>query len=186
MHSLRRLRRGVALGVSLDLELCKVDEHLLEVGAGKLEVFNDALAEYASKLAEDIAEEDIASLDVDTLNFVAQFDEVLLGDNGNLVTGFGRGINTGIGRGVNAGLSLGRTVVDQLSCWNQLGDNATYAGLLVFKHRLLLFDLERVAVAVLRLQVVRGAEHNEATVDLDGKLVAKLLSLIHAMSCEQD
>ena len=55
MHSLCRLRRGVALGMSLDLELCEVDEYLLEVSAGKLEVFNDALAEHASELAEDIA-----------------------------------------------------------------------------------------------------------------------------------
>ena len=186
MHSLSRLRRGVALGVSLDLELCEVDEYLLEVSAGKLEVFDDALAKHVSELAEDIAEEDIASLDVDTLNFVAQVDVVLLGNNGNVVTGFGRGINTGIGRGINTGLSLGRTVVDELSRWNHLGDNATHAGLLVFKLRPLLFDLERVAVAVLRLQVVGGAKHNETTIDLDGKLVAKLLCLVHAMSCEQD
>lgn len=48
-----------------------------------------------------------------------------------------------------------------------------------------LFDLHGVPATILRFQVVWRAEHHESTVDHDRDLVAKLLSLVHAMSGEE-
>ena len=39
---------------------------------------------------------------------------------------------------------------------------------------------------VLGFEVVRRAKYDEATINHDGDLVTELLSLVHAMRCQQD
>ena len=63
----------------LDLELSKVDENLLKVSASELEVFDDSATDKVSKVAEDIAKKNAASINVDTLNAVSDLDHLLQG-----------------------------------------------------------------------------------------------------------
>ena len=159
--------------MSLDLELCKVDEDLLEVGAGDLVVFDDSLGQHLSELLEDIAEKHVAALDVDTLDTIADLD----------VSGLS---STDICSGRLVDDAILSTVMNKLRSWHQLSNSCLDAGVWSVVQGLLLPDLNRVTVAVLSLKVVGGAKDDETTIDHDGKLVAKLLCFVHTMGCEND
>ena len=64
---------------------------------------------------------------------------------------------------------------------NQVGD----PGLRIVESGSLLHQLNRVALAVLRLQVVRRAEDHKPAVDHDSETVAELLSLVHTVRGEE-
>ena len=67
----------VALGGSTDLELCKVDEYLLQVGPHQREVLDDVCIQHPSQLSKCLTEQHIAALNVDTLDTIAQLNGLL-------------------------------------------------------------------------------------------------------------
>ena len=60
----------------LDLELGEVDEHLLEVGASKCEVFDDSIVYQVGKVVEDITEQDTTILDIDSFNAIPNLNHL--------------------------------------------------------------------------------------------------------------
>ena len=174
MHSsaVGRLSRSNTLSMSLNLELSKVDKDLLEVCAGQLEVFNSTLSKHSSELVEDITKKYIASLDIDTLNTITNFNESLGLGGGSLIASI-------------RVVRLSRAIVHQLSRRKHLSNDTAYTCLLVVKLLLLLLKLNGVSSTILSLQIVRCTENNETTVDLDSQFVAELLSLVHAMSSKK-
>ena len=60
----------MAFGCSTDLELCEVDEDLLEVGPRQRKVLDDLVFKHLGEVAESRAEHDFASHDVDAFNAV--------------------------------------------------------------------------------------------------------------------
>ena len=76
--------------------------------------------------------------------------------------------------------------MNQLCLWQSLCDDLTSILGLVVEVSTLLDDLNRVTLAILRLQIVRRAKDHESTVDHDSDAIAKLLSFVHTMRCQQD
>ena len=163
--------------VGLDLELGKVDEDLLEVSASKLEVFDGSSADHVSKVAKDVPEQHTTLINVDALDAVSNLNHLRL----RIIDGW-----LGICQGLSINIIVTvETVVDELGRRDIIGHETLDAGLLIVEFLTILLQLNGVALTVLSLQVVGRAVDAEAAVNHDGKLVAELLSLIHAMRREQ-
>ena len=165
----------------LDLELSKVDENLLKVSASELEVFDDSATDKVSKVAEDIAKKNAASINVDTLNAVSDLDHLLQGRflSKQLLRPDQRVLTFSL-------VFLFKTVEDELSGRDGLSDQSFHARLLVFELLAVLLQLNRVSLSVLGLEIVRRAIDDEAAIDHDGEFVTQLLCFVHSVRSKQD
>ena len=165
----------------LDLELSKVDENLLKVSASELEVFDDSATDKVSKVAEDIAKKNAASINVDTLNAVSDLDHLLQGRflSKQLLRPDQRVLTFSL-------VFLLKTVEDELSGRDGLSDQSFHARLLVFELLAVLLQLNRVSLSVLGLEIVRRAIDDEAAIDHDGEFVTQLLCFVHSVRSKQD
>ena len=163
--------------VGRDLELGKVDEDLLEVSASKLEVFDGTAVDHVSEVAEDVTEQHATPFNVDALDAVSDLNHLRL----RRIDGW-----LGICQGLSINIIVTvETIVDELGRRDIFGHKTLDTGLLVVELLTILLQLNGVALTVLSLQVVGRAVDAEAAVNHNGKLIAKLLSLIHAMRREQ-
>ena len=78
------------------------------------------------------------------------------------------------------------SAVNQLSLRNHSLDLSRNSCLFVVVSSALLSDLKGVSLTVLGHKVIRGAKHNESTVDHDSDIVTKLLRFLHSVSRQQD
>ena len=159
---------GVTLRSLVDLELGEVDEDLLHIGPRERVVHDLLLLEEPSKLAKGLRQGHIAAINVDACDLVAHRDRPR-NDLDYSLSWWGC-INI-----------CGFTVVNQLGSGDVLRHQINYVCLPNVKLFLILLDLDRVAMTVLSLEVVGGAEDNEPAVDHDSNTVTELLGLIHAM-----
>ena len=160
------------------MELGKVGEDVLHVGACHREILDRLALQVLGQLAERLRESHVAVLHVDTHDSVAYLNGTLGGLNNRYwacIDGSHRLISC-----------LRSAIVDQLGHREVYADLSSDVGFWVGELGLLLLQLNCVPLSVLSLQVVRGAKHHEPSIDHDSNLVAKLLSLVHTMGSEKN
>lgn len=73
--------------------------------------------------------------------------------------------------------------MDQLGIRKLLTDQSGDLGPWVVIGRALLDQFNRIALSILRFEVVRGTKDDKTAVNHDCKTITELLSFIHAMRC---
>jgi len=159
--------RGLSRGSCVNLELCKVGEHLAHSCPCQREILNQISLEKLRTLSECArkTQVDLASLvcSVNSNDLKSTFNCSCL-----------------------RLLALLTFSVNKKCSWNLLLNDGEDIRILVVELLTCLSNSDRIAMAVLILQVVWWTTDNEASIDHDCDLVTKLLSFVHPMRRQQN